>query len=317
MAMLAESGANLRRHLILHKLAVNAPEVVVSIVAPFVILSLAGTKIRLYWIIYALAITVSSILLQMYSAQESVLFLPIAFIIFAISKLDGGSRFDDLTGPRFYSRAMIFLSVFAMAAIAYPMLVNVVFASESFQHGEKLAGTNSILSAIRTLPPPSDTPGILTSMQTIEMVKNSPPLDGYIMARASRPSHHFELLSFPEVGFYLDEGLKAANSGCRKGSRVATLDFVNPFPALLGWPVGGGMIFVADKYLMSRAHHLSGDEMFRQIDCILVPKVELAGVRGLLTDIYGPYLQTNFVKTGETETWIVLSSKAGEPKTKD
>jgi hypothetical protein len=165
------------------------------------------------------------------------------------------------------------------------------------------------------MPPEAGAPGILTSSQTIGMVENSPPLDGYMMARTSRPAHHFELLSFPEVAFYLDEGLKAANSGCRKGSRIATLDFVNPFPALLGWPVGGGMIFVADKYLMSRAHHLSDEEMFRQIDCVLIPKLQLGyGTRELLTDIYGPYLQANFVKTGETEVWTVLSAKAGEPK---
>jgi hypothetical protein len=311
MAMLSDSGGNLRRHLIFHKLAVNAPEIVVEIVSPFVILGLSGTKIKMYWVIYALAIASSSVLLQMYSAQESVLFLPIAFIIFAKSKLEGGSRFNALTGPPPYSLAMIFLSLFAMVTIGYPMLVNVVFASESFHHGDRLASTSSVLSSIRTQRPQASEPGILMSSQTIEMVESSAPLDGYMIARSSRPAHHFDLLSFPEVGFYLDEGLKAANSGCRKGSRIATLDFVNPFPALLGWPEGGGMIFVADKYLMSQAHHLSDEEMFRQIDCVLIPKLQLGyGTRESLTDIYGPYLQANFVKTGETELWTVLSAKS-------
>jgi hypothetical protein len=311
MAMLSDSGANLRRHLIFHKLAVNAPEIVVGIVSPFVILGLSGTKIKMYWVIYALAIASSSVLLQMYSAQESVLFLPIAFIIFAKSKLEGGLRFNALTRPPSYSLAMIFLSLFAMATIGYPMLVNVVFASESFHHGDRLASTSSVLSSIRTQRPQAGEPGILTSSQTIEMVESAAPLDGYMMARSSRPAHHFDLLSFPEVALYLDEGLKAANSGCRKGSRIATLDFVNPFPALLGWPEGGGMIFVADKYLMSKAHHLSDEEMFRQIDCVLIPKLQLGyGTRELLTNIYGSYLQANFLKTGETELWTVLSTKS-------
>ncbi len=311
LAMLAESGGNLRRLISPHKLAGNVPEVVVGIVAPFVILSLSGAKIRMYWVLYALAISVSSIVLLIYSAQEAVLFLPIAFIIFAMSKLNGGIRLNVVTGPQPYSLAMIFLSLFAMATIAYPMLLNVAFASERFQKGNQLSSTNSVLSSIRTLPLET---GFLTSSQTIETMKTSTPLDGFMMGRQSRPAHRLEILSFPEVGFYLDEGLKAANSGCRKGSRIATLDNVNPFPALLGWPVGGGMIFVADRYLISREHHLSDEEMFGQIDCVLIPKVQLDGVRDLLEDIYGPYLQANFVKTGETNTWTVLSAKAAESK---
>ena len=320
MAMLANSSGNLRRHLVLHKLATNAPELVVGIVAPLIILILSGTRLRIYWVIYALAIVSSSMLLLMYNnAQESVLFLPIAFIIFAMSKLDGGIRFNALIGPQPYFVAMIFLSVFAMAAIAYPMLINVVFAAESFNHGEnELSSTNSVLSSIRTMPPVATERGILASSQTIDMVKSSTALDGYMMARGSRPGHRYELLSFPEVGFYLDEGLKAANSGCRKGSRIATLDSVNPFPALLGWPVGGGMIFVQKDYLISKEHHLSDEDMFRQIDCVLVPKLQLVfEVRELLTDIYGPYLQANFVKTGETGLWTVLSAKAREVKSRE
>ena len=226
MAMLANSGGNLRRHLVFHKLAVNVPELVVGIVAPFVILWMSGTKIKMYWVIYGLAITVSSVLLLMYNnAQEFVLFLPIAFIIFAMSKLDGGIRFKALNGPQPYFLATVFLSIFAMATIAYPMLVNVVFASESFHHAEnELSSTNSVLRSIRTMPPTATEPGILTSSQAIEILESSTPLDSYMSARASRPGHRYELMSFPEVGFYLDEGLKAANSGCRKGSRIATLD---------------------------------------------------------------------------------------------
>jgi hypothetical protein len=214
---------------------------------------------------------------------------------------------------------MIFLSLFAMGTIAYPMFINVVFAAESFHHsGNELPSSNSLLRSIRTMPPTVGEAGVLTSLQTIEMVESATPLDSYMMARASRPGHHYELLTFPEVGFYLDEGLKAANAGCRKGSRIATLDSVNPFPALLGWPVGGGMVFVQKDYLISREHHLSDEDMFRQIDCVLVPKLELVyEVRELLTDIYGPYLRANFVKTGETQLWTVLSAKAGGSNTEN
>jgi hypothetical protein len=195
------------------------------------------------------------------------------------------------------------------------MLVNIAFASESFHHqGNQLSTANNVLSSIRTLPPDVTKPGFLTSSQSIDLVESSTPLDGYIMARETRPGHHYELMTFPEVGFYLEEGLKAANSGCRKGSRIETLDNVNPFPALLGWPVGGGMIFVADHYLISKEHHLSDEEMFGQIDCVLIPKLQLDHARDVLQDIYGPYLQANFVKTGETQTWTVLSAKAAESK---
>ena len=142
------------------------------------------------------------------------------------------------------------------------------------------------------------------------MVKSAPPLDAYMLARMSRPPYPWDNLSFPEYKFYLSDGLNAATSGCPKGARIATLDFVNPFPALLGWPEGGGMVFVDQPWLVSETYHLIAEEMFRQIDCVLVPKAQmLKGVREFFTRIYGEYLHAKYAKTTETALWTVLAAK--------
>lgn len=147
------------------------------------------------------------------------------------------------------------------------------------------------------------------------MVESAPRLDAYMWARKSRPTYYYDELSFREYGFYLTDGLNAATSGCRKGARIATLDSVNPFPALLGWPEGGGMLFVSAPELLSESYHLKPEEMFRQIDCVLVPKTQVdTGIREFLMSVYGKYLDANYAKSTETVLWTVLTLRTGSSR---
>ena len=311
MAMLSDSGHRLPV-LIFHRFIVDLPEIVIAIVVPLIVVQLAKIKIRPYWVAYAFAIAFASIILQVYSFQESVLFLPLAFILFSMSKLQSHNNPNEPDRLPYFV-AMISISFLATANIAYPMIINVAVSSVRYHNSRsELVSANEVLSRIRTIPLQKEAahPGKILSEQDVDSVDRFPSLDAFMWARKSRPLYYYDDLSFPEYEFYLADGLKAATSGCRKGARIATLDSVNPFPALLGWPEGGGMIFVAPPSLVSESHHLSAEEMFRQIDCVLVPKIQAAtGVREFLTNVYGQYLDANYIKTKETVLWAVLTPK--------
>ena len=314
MAMLSDSGGKMR--IIFHRLIVDAPEIIIAVVLPLLIIRFSGVKIIIYWVLYALVIILSSITLQIYSAQESVLFLPLAFILFAMSKLQSDNNTNEYDDRIPYFLVMIFVSILAIANLAYPMLINVMLSSTRYYYsGPQPESGNSLLNTIRTtsLRAEADHAGKLLSPHAVEMVKSEPPLDAYMLARTSRPPYPWDNLSFPEYKFYLSDGLNAATSGCLKGARIATLDFVNPFPALLGWPEGGGMVFVDQPWLVSETHHLSAAEMFRQIDCVLVPKAQmLTGLREFFRRVYGEYLDAKYAKTTETALWTVLAAKPEE-----
>ncbi len=245
------------------------------------------------------------------------LFLPLAYILFVMSKLQSHNNTNEPDRLPYFV-AMISISLLATANIAYPMIINVAVSSIRYHNSRsELVSANEVLSRIRTIPLQKEAshPGKIVSAQDVESVERFPTLDAFMWARKSRPLYYYDDLSFPEYEFYLADGLKAATSGCRQGARIATLDSVNPFPALLGWPEGGGMIFAEPPSLVSESHHLSAEEMFRQIDCVLVPKIEAAtGVREFLTNVYGQYLDANYVETKETVLWTVLTPRSDQKK---
>jgi hypothetical protein len=316
MAMLSDSGR--RMAIILRRVIVDIPEIIIAIIVPLLIIWAARVKLRIYWVLYASAITLSSILLQIYSFQESVLFLPLAFILFATSKIYVNRSTLELNYRTPYFNAMVIVSLLASANLAYPMMVNVILASIRYHYaGSRLSTDNDTMSAIHTIPlrVEADHFGKLISPQAVAALESAPMLDAYAWARKSRPAYYYDELSFPEYGFYLTDGMNAATSGCRKGARIATLDSVNPFPALLGWPEGGGMVFVSAPELLSESYHLKPEEMLRQIDCVLIPKTQAdVGTREVLTSIYGKYLNANYSKSTETVLWTVLTLRTSSSR---
>jgi hypothetical protein len=241
------------------------------------------------------------------SAQSSVLFLPLAFLFFALSKLTYSKELSgDPADP--YAFAVRLLLLFAIATTAYPLLINIVYASSHYARGLRLQGESSLLSSIRTKEPAGGEAMNIMSAKSVKLMESIPAVETFSLARGSKVRGVWDNVSFPEYAFYSSEGMKAANVGCRKGARIATFDFVNPFPALLDWPEGGGMLFVAPGYLISAGHHPSENEMLRGIDCILIPKMPvLPAAKQFWLEVYGPFTQANFKKTFESDLWTVMT----------
>ena len=74
-------------------------------------------------------------------------------------------------------------------------------------------------------------------------------LDMFAFARAIRPQDYWDRLLMGEYADYLRSGIAAAREGCEDRARISTIDVRNPFPMLLGWPTGGGMILPQLGYL--------------------------------------------------------------------
>src|SRR5262249_44741518 len=95
--------------------------------------------------------------------------------------------------------------------------------------------------------------------------------------------------------------------GCNPDSRILTTDIGNPFPLLLGWPMGGTMIVIDPNRILSKQAHPSEEEMFRDISCVLVPKLPVKlEARDFMLDVYGRYLAGKFSAVYETPLWQVL-----------
>ena len=71
------------------------------------------------------------------------------------------------------------------------------------------------------------------------------------------------------------------------------------------------MVWVAVDYLVSKASHLNENEMFRGIDCVMIPKMPLiAATKEFLMETYGPFLQENYKTTLDLDLWTVMSARA-------
>ncbi len=132
-------------------------------------------------------------------------------------------------------------------------------------------------------------------------------LEVFALAREIRPMSCFDSLSVGEYAIYLKSGISAAQSGCNNRARISTMDIGNPFPTLIGWPTGGGMIYAAVGQLMSQKAHLPNEVMFRDIDCVMIPKLPMNIVsRDGLLDIYWPFLSKTFEQSYESDMWTVF-----------
>jgi hypothetical protein len=106
---------------------------------------------------------------------------------------------------------------------------------------------------------------------------------------------------------YLTDGIRAARVGCEPDSRILTFDNGNPFPLLLSWPVGGGILIVHPNRIVSKKAHPSDQEIFRNINCVLVPKLPTSLIaRDFMLDVYGRHLSEKFGASYETPLWKVF-----------
>ena len=305
MAVTGEGRDRLIR--ILHILRDNLLELFGLLFIPaFVLLSLR--KLTVSVALFCVYVGVSSVLIVSYSGQSYVLTLPIAFVFVALDALKPESAAGLMSQIR---TRYLFLSALASTLLvieSYPLAMNIAISTFRAIHEAPWDSTNEVLNKIAT--DRGDTNEV-NEQYLMPKIDKMSKLDTFAFARALRPKVYWDNLLMPEYADYLRSGIAAARQGCEDRARISTMDVVNPFPMLLGWPPGGGMYFVVFGYGISRNQHLSNEVMFRDINCVMIPKLPaLIGSRDGLLDIYGSFLSTSFERSYESDMWTVLRHRA-------
>jgi hypothetical protein len=293
---------------ILHVLRDNTIELFGLLLIPAFIL-LALRKLTLSLALFCLYVGAVSVLLVSYSAQSYVLTLPIAFVFVALDALKRESGFAgsmSIIWTRY-----VFLSALASTILvieSYPLMVNIAISTYRSVHAAPWDSTNAILNKIAT--DPNDDNGI-NNDSLLSKIDKMPALDVVASARAIRPQEYWDRLLMSEYADYLRSGITAALKGCEDRARISTIDAVNSFPMLLGWPTGGGTTYAAVGYSTSKNVHLADEVMFRDINCVMIPKLPVhIGFRDGLLDIYSPFLSKSFEQSFESDMWTVLRRRA-------
>jgi hypothetical protein len=302
------AGASISRDQVgrvLHVLRDNAPELGLLLIPAFILLTLR--KLTLSSAMCCLYIGAVSVLIVSYSAQSYVLTLPVAFVFIALDALKFESGFTEAR-TQIWTRYKL-LSLLASAILiieSYPLAMNIGLSTYRAAHAAPLDSTNAILSKIVV-----DQSGDSDDKSLLSKIGKMPALDIFTSARVIRPKTYWDNLLMNEYSDYLHGGMTAALKGCADRSRISTIDAVNPFPMLLGWPTGGGTSFAAVGYAISKKAHLPDEIMFRDINCVMIPKAPvMSGSRDGLLDIYWPFLSRSFQQSFESDMWTVLNRRA-------
>ena len=302
MAAASQGRDNVGR--IFHVLRDNALEILALLFVPALIL-LPLRKLIISLALFGAYVGVVSVLILSLSGQSYVLTLPIAFVFVALDALKPEPPFVG-AASQIRTRYVV-LSALASTLLvieSYPLAVNIAISTYRAMHAAPWDSANEVLNKIRT-DRSGDNDGSAQSL--LSKIDKMSKLDVFALARATKPKSYWDNLLMGEYGDYLRSGIAAARQGCGNRARISTIDVVNPFPVLLGWPEGGGMFFAAAGYLTSKKAHLPDEVMFRDIDCVLVPKLPAQiGFRDTLLDIYGPFLSKSFEPSFESDMWTVL-----------
>jgi hypothetical protein len=293
----ASSGGD-RIGRILHVMRDNFLELFGLLVIPaFILLPLR--KLTMSLALFCLYVGAVSILIVSYSAQSYILTLPIAFVFVVIDALKPQAGVAGSANQ--IRNRCVFLSAVASTLLvieSYPLAVNIAISTYRAIHAAPWDPTNEIMKNIVT----DD-----GEQSILAKIDKTPKLDMFAFTRAIRPKVYWDNLLMGEYADYIRSGIAAARDGCENRARIVTIDGPNPFPMLLGWPPGGGMFFAAPGYLMSKKAHLPNEVMFRDINCVMIPKLPIQiGSRDALLDIYGPFLSQSFEQSLESDMWTIL-----------
>jgi hypothetical protein len=272
-------------------------------------------------VIFFVMVIGASVLLARFNGSRIFLFLPaVMFFVAAPAALPWGEgRLAEPGGPRRQERwrdAFIAVTLAVLTLQSAPAFINVLFFTyESLTQPPMLAGDDVLGRIVFGATSESADRARTLQMQNNEDVipvildGHTTTLDAFAIGRAFRPMQRWDTLSMSEFRDYLTDGMRAAREGCKQGDRILTLDVLNPFPLLLGWPEGGGMPYFQAGQTISDKAHPTPEKMFQNIDCVLVPKLpEQMAARNLMRDIYGAYLSQHFKPVAETALWNALRS---------
>jgi hypothetical protein len=246
----------------------------------------------------------SSVLLARSNGSYSFLFLPA--ILFFVVAPGATSRFETPLQPQ-QVRGQYVLFVVTLVIVTLqsaPEFSNVVISAYRSATEQPMMRGHEVLERIVTRSIPGEEISGLQSKTMHEV--NVASLDAFGIGRAFRPSTFGDNLTMSEFREYLLDGMRAAREHCNNQDRILTMDLENPFPLLLGWPEGGGMIVLHPDRFLSRRAHLPPQEMFKNIDCVLVPKLPVyMAARDFMLEVYGPYLAEHFPISRQTSLWTV------------
>ena len=292
------AGGGDRLERVFHVLRDNLVELLGLLVIPaFILFPLRKLTISLA--LFCIYIGAVSVLIVSYSAQSYVLTLPVAFVFVALDALKGESAFaGSMSQIRTRYVLLSALASMVLAIESYPLAVNIAMYTYRSIHAPPWDSTNEVMSDIVT-----DKSG----QSILSKIDNTPKLEMFAFTRAIRPKVYWDTFLMGEYADYLRSGIAAARQGCEERARISTIDALNSFPMLLGWPTGGGMFYAAAGYLMSKKAHLPDEVMFRDINCVMIPKLPVQiGYRDALLDIYGPFLSQSFEQSFQSDMWTVL-----------
>ena len=283
---------------ILHILRDNVPELFGLLVVPAFIL-LLSRKLMISLALFCVYVGAVSVLIVSYSAQSYVLTLPIAFVFVAMDALKPELAFAGSIN-QILTRYVLLSAVASTLLVieSYPLAVNIAISTYRAIHAAPWDSANEVMKNIVT----DD-----GEQSILAKIDKTPKLDMFALTRAVRPKSYWDNLLMGEYADYLRTGMSAARQGCEDRARISTIDALNSFPMLLGWPTGGGMFYAAAGYLMSKKAHLPNEVMFRDINCVMIPKLPVEiGYRDALLEIYGPFLSQSFEQSFESDMWTVL-----------
>jgi hypothetical protein len=287
----------------LYLLMTNMPELVLSVVIPLIMLHL-NKVLNIFTLLIFVFVAGASLALIHESAQQKVLSLPFAVIFLTLHLIE--QKREPSTGEAskrwFSSRGAIYAIICWMWFIySYPMIVNCAFSFASSTSGTMPVGTENAIKGFVIDWRHTD-PRLIG-----EIIKgDGPPLDLFERTRASATGFPGMPLSAPEYALSLDDGFRTARAGCGAGARILNADLVNPFPAALDLPVGGGMIYIYADRTISKKSHPPANKMFSHITCVMVPKLPISyAARQLFLSIYQNYILENFTLGEGDDYWTV------------
>ncbi|MBV8399724.1 MAG: hypothetical protein JOZ17_13425, partial [Acetobacteraceae bacterium] len=207
------------------------------------------------------------------------------------------------------SRAIQGIIVVVWFSYSYPLAVNIAISLTKAVHGPATEHTAGLLPQIQierrgqeALAVLDSTHGTLSPLEIFERAINS--------VQVNSPDFSSPLSELAYVAS-LKDGMRAIPDACGPSARVFTADFVNPFPAILDLPEGGGLAFIQPGQHMSEQNYIAPERLFAEIDCVMVPKVPVVlDARELFLKVYGSYLDQHYEPVKQTDYWTVLRGTA-------
>lgn len=114
-----------------------------------------------------------------------------------------------------------------------------------------------------------------------------------------------------EYLYVLSDGVELLRRHMSRPATVLPLTWSNPFPSLLGLPpVKHELLWWDAQRTFSASSHPNGRELLKEVDYVLIPKVEVPqGPGQLMREIYADNLRTAFVQIDESRYWTLVAKR--------